>query len=96
MVSVCAIPSGDVVKTESSRKVRYSTDLQISGRYLNTNLSAAWQKQKEDDITTVDVTVQRLVNSKIVKDAAISTKFTKRTQEVSGFFVPDGLAVWLM
>lgn len=75
--------TGDVVKTESPRKVRYSTDLQITGRYVNANVSGAWQKQKRDDIVTLDATVQRLVNGRIVKDVVLTAKYTNRTTEVS-------------
>ncbi|XP_038048374.1 uncharacterized protein LOC119722369 isoform X2 [Patiria miniata] len=73
--------SGDVVKTESSRKVRYSSDLQISGRYVNVNVTAAWQKQKRDNIINVDATVLRLVNGAIVRDIVINAKYTNKTTE---------------
>ncbi|XP_033646963.1 uncharacterized protein LOC117306591, partial [Asterias rubens] len=75
------IITGDVVKTESMKKLRYSTDLQISGRYVNLNVSAAWQKQKRDNIITVDVNTLRRVNGKNVKEVVISTKYTNKTVE---------------
>ena len=71
------------MKTESMKKLRYSTDLQISGRYVNLNVSAAWQKQKRDNIITVDVNTLRRVNGKNVKDVVISTKYTNKTVEVN-------------
>ena len=62
--------------------MRYSSDLQITGRYVNVNVSAAWQKQKRDNIITMDATVLRQVNGVVVKDAVINAKYTNKTTEV--------------
>ncbi len=75
--------SGDVVKTESAKKLRYSSDLQISGRYVNLNVSGAWQKQKRDNIITLDATALRRVNGEIVKEIVMSTKYTNKSVEGS-------------
>ncbi|XP_022087369.1 uncharacterized protein LOC110977488 [Acanthaster planci] len=73
--------TGDVVKTESSRKIRYSSDLQITGRYVNVNVSAAWQKQKQDNIITVDAMVLRRINGEVARDVHINVKYTNRSTE---------------